>query len=32
MTVWHGCVGLTNWDAVERAGMVKPGTRMLFRE
>jgi len=26
----HGCVRLTNWDAVKLAGMVKPGTRVVF--
>jgi lipoprotein-anchoring transpeptidase ErfK/SrfK len=26
----HGCVRLTNWDAVRLAGMVKPGTRVIF--
>ncbi len=28
----HGCVRLTNWDALTLAGMVKPGTPVLFRE
>ena len=28
----HGCVRLTNWDAVKLAGMVKPGTRVVFSE
>lgn len=28
----HGCVRLTNWDAVKLAGMVKPGTRVVFTE
>jgi lipoprotein-anchoring transpeptidase ErfK/SrfK len=28
----HGCVRLTNWDAVKLAGLVKPGTRVLFTE
>jgi lipoprotein-anchoring transpeptidase ErfK/SrfK len=28
----HGCVRLTNWDALKLAGMVKPGTRVLFTE
>jgi len=27
----HGCVRLTNWDAVRVAAMVKPGTPVLFR-
>lgn len=26
----HGCVRLTNWDAARLAGMVKPGTSVLF--
>lgn len=26
----HGCVRLTNWDALRLAGMVKPGTPVLF--
>lgn len=28
----HGCVRLTNWDALELASMVKPGTPALFQE
>jgi lipoprotein-anchoring transpeptidase ErfK/SrfK len=28
----HGCVRLTNWDALRLAGMVKPGTRVVFAE
>lgn len=28
----HGCVRLTNWDALKLAGMVKPGTRVIFTE
>jgi lipoprotein-anchoring transpeptidase ErfK/SrfK len=28
----HGCVRLTNWDVLKLAGMVKPGTRVLFME
>ncbi|HEX6975635.1 MAG TPA: L,D-transpeptidase [Vicinamibacterales bacterium] len=28
----HGCVRLTNWDALKVAGLVKPGTRVLFTE
>ena len=28
----HGCVRLTNWDALKLAGMVKPGTRVVFTE
>jgi lipoprotein-anchoring transpeptidase ErfK/SrfK len=27
----HGCVRLTNWDAVHLASLVKPGTVILFR-
>ena len=26
----HGCVRLTNWDALRLAGLVRPGTRVLF--
>lgn len=26
----HGCVRLTNWDALKLAGMVKPGTAVIF--
>lgn len=28
----HGCVRLSNWDALTVAGLVKPGTPVLFRE
>ncbi|HSS76777.1 MAG TPA: L,D-transpeptidase family protein [Thermoanaerobaculia bacterium] len=28
----HGCVRLTNWDALTLAGLVKPGTPVLFQE
>jgi lipoprotein-anchoring transpeptidase ErfK/SrfK len=28
----HGCVRLTNWDALHLAGLVKPGTRVIFKE
>jgi lipoprotein-anchoring transpeptidase ErfK/SrfK len=28
----HGCVRLTNWDALKLAGMVKPGTKVVFTE
>jgi lipoprotein-anchoring transpeptidase ErfK/SrfK len=28
----HGCVRLTNWDALRLAAMVKPGTRVVFAE
>ena len=31
-SVSHGCVRLTNWDALRVAGMVKPGTRVIFTE
>jgi lipoprotein-anchoring transpeptidase ErfK/SrfK len=26
----HGCVRLTNWDALKLAGLVKPGTSVIF--
>lgn len=26
----HGCVRLTNWDALKLAGLVKPGTKVVF--
>jgi lipoprotein-anchoring transpeptidase ErfK/SrfK len=28
----HGCVRLTNWDALKLASLVRPGTRVLFVE
>jgi lipoprotein-anchoring transpeptidase ErfK/SrfK len=28
----HGCVRLTNWDALKLAGLVKPGTKVVFEE
>jgi lipoprotein-anchoring transpeptidase ErfK/SrfK len=28
----HGCVRLTNWDSLKLAGIVKPGTRVVFTE
>ena len=28
----HGCVRLTNWDALKLAGLVKPGTKVLFKK
>jgi lipoprotein-anchoring transpeptidase ErfK/SrfK len=28
----HGCVRLTNWDAVRVARLVKPGTRVIFTD
>jgi lipoprotein-anchoring transpeptidase ErfK/SrfK len=31
-TYSHGCIRLTNWDAVELASMVQPGTPALLRE
>jgi lipoprotein-anchoring transpeptidase ErfK/SrfK len=31
-TASHGCVRLTNWDATKLAGLVKPGTRVIFTE
>lgn len=31
-TTSHGCVRLTNWDAVTVASLVHPGTRVVFRE
>lgn len=31
-TLSHGCVRLTNWDALTVAGMVEVGTPVLFRE
>jgi lipoprotein-anchoring transpeptidase ErfK/SrfK len=31
VTQSHGCVRLTNWDAVRVAALVKPGTPVLFR-
>jgi lipoprotein-anchoring transpeptidase ErfK/SrfK len=30
-TASHGCVRLTNWDALKLAGLVKPGTKVLFK-
>ena len=27
----HGCVRLTNWDALKLASLVKPGTKVLFK-
>ena len=29
-TVSHGCVRLTNWDALRLAGMVRAGTKVEF--
>jgi lipoprotein-anchoring transpeptidase ErfK/SrfK len=31
-TASHGCIRLTNWDAMELASMVKPGTPALLQE
>lgn len=31
-TLSHGCVRLTNWDALTLAGLVEAGTPVLFRE
>jgi lipoprotein-anchoring transpeptidase ErfK/SrfK len=31
-TTSHGCVRLTNWDAETLAGLVRPGTRVVFTE
>jgi lipoprotein-anchoring transpeptidase ErfK/SrfK len=28
----HGCIRLTNWDALELAAMVKPGTAAILQE
>ena len=28
----HGCIRLTNWDAVRLAGLVKPGTKVVFAQ
>jgi len=28
----HGCVRLTNWDALKVASLVRPGTRVVFTE
>lgn len=28
----HGCIRLTNWDAAELAGLVKPGTPAILKE
>lgn len=28
----HGCVRLTNWDALRLAALVKPGTKVVFTE
>ena len=31
-TASHGCVRLTNWDAVKLASLVRPGTKVVFTE
>ena len=31
-TTSHGCVRLTNWDALRVASLVRPGTRVIFAE
>ena len=31
-TYSHGCIRVTNWDAEELAAMVKPGTKVDFRD
>ena len=31
-TASHGCVRLTNWDALKLAGLVRPGTKVVFAE
>jgi lipoprotein-anchoring transpeptidase ErfK/SrfK len=31
-TASHGCVRLTNWDAMKLAGLVRPGTKVVFTE
>jgi len=31
-TFSHGCIRLTNWDAEDLAAMVKPGTRVDFKD
>ena len=28
----HGCVRLTNWDAMRLAALVRPGTQVVFTE
>lgn len=30
-TASHGCVRLTNWDALKLAALVKPGTKVVFK-
>jgi lipoprotein-anchoring transpeptidase ErfK/SrfK len=31
-TTSHGCVRLTNWDALKLSALVRPGTRVVFAE
>jgi lipoprotein-anchoring transpeptidase ErfK/SrfK len=31
-TASHGCVRLTNWDALKLASLVRPGTHVVFTE
>jgi len=31
-TTSHGCVRLTNWDAMKLASLVRPGTKVVFSE
>jgi lipoprotein-anchoring transpeptidase ErfK/SrfK len=31
-TASHGCVRLTNWDALKLASLVRPGTKVVFSE
>jgi lipoprotein-anchoring transpeptidase ErfK/SrfK len=31
ITQSHGCVRLTNWDAIRLAALVQPGTKVVFR-
>lgn len=31
-TASHGCVRLTNWDALKLAALVRPGTKVVFAE
>jgi lipoprotein-anchoring transpeptidase ErfK/SrfK len=28
----HGCVRLTNWDALKLSSLVRPGTKVIFAE
>ncbi|TGT34800.1 L,D-transpeptidase, partial [Mesorhizobium sp. M8A.F.Ca.ET.167.01.1.1] len=31
-TFSHGCIRLTNWDAEDLAAMIKPGTKVDFKD